>query len=186
MNIGLDFDDTLVESFDALSTTIIQLGKTMGIEIPLDKIDNSKGLDQILGIFFPSELIDTAKKNFMNLYPILGIPLIQWKNQALELLENLNNENNRLFLISAKQQINLELALKKLKGLHYFHKVIGNSHGEQKAHLIQKLRIEIYLGDSFLDMRAAEIAGIRGVQLTDRKTRENQITNLLEFLYYVK
>lgn len=185
MNIGLDFDETLVSSSLALKKSLEELGEILNNPIIFQDNYNSMKLEDILEIAFPFHLRSIAKMKFMELYPVTGIPLIKWKTQALDLLAELKRLNHKLYIISAKQQSNLELALAHIDGRKYFHEIFGGVHGQEKAQYIQDFEIEIYLGDSIQDMKAAELAGVKGIQLTPKRIHDNQIVELLEFLNYV-
>jgi phosphoglycolate phosphatase-like HAD superfamily hydrolase len=165
MNVGFDFDMTLVDSSKGVFETTkevlyIHLGAN---EIDDSTIWNTVGLPltRIFENIVPAPLKEACERSYLGFYPTLGIENSTLMPGAVFCLNYLHAMNVPTFLISAKTSVNLHLMLE-----HHaleFNGVAAGVHGDEKVQFIREFNLEFYVGDQMADAQAAKLANIQSI-----------------------
>lgn len=163
--IGFDFDLTLADSKVGIRACLEKICSEASIDFDKKQVSelaqSGLTLENMLQQLLKTEFIDREKKRFMELYPSLGVKGTTLIPGAREVLFYLRNEGCRIVLISAKQQVNLELSLRHLN--LEFDEVHGGLSGVDKSSKMSKLKIDAYIGDQLSDIEAANAANVRAI-----------------------
>lgn len=169
-SIGIDFDQTLADSKKGIFRCLKKLCIDYDIcasDYELKKLAVSGlSLDSILRKLRKSENIEDLKLMFMELYPSIGVPGTRLLAGAKDLVDYLNRNGHTLILISAKNQINLELSVEHLE--LKFDAIFGGISGEEKAKTMIENRTYLYIGDQYSDVSAAVSAQALAVLVRDK------------------
>jgi phosphoglycolate phosphatase-like HAD superfamily hydrolase len=167
--IGFDFDQTLADSKLGITSCLEAVCQKYGLKEKENEIEalSTSGLtlEAILEQLFKTSEIGIQKKDFLRIYPELGVRGTKLLPGARELLDYVRSEGHHLVLISAKTQINLQLSVDAL-GVK-FDKVFGGVGGSDKSSVITQNGVEVYIGDQISDVVAANLANVKAVLISD-------------------
>ena len=172
-----DFDLTIVDSSDAVTTGMNALAKYKGLT-PVTKEQVKKGIGlPILEAFY--DLWGKSDPSWIDYYrqsiTELEYTLIKPYNDAIPTLTELRKKGIKLAVASNRQRP--ADALEKLKLFQYFDDAIGLNDGvtpkpspEMLNVLMQRFNVTpdetVYIGDSLIDMETAVSAKTRGIGVT--------------------
>jgi len=165
IKFGFDFDQTIADSSTGMCQCIEAVASAFDSKISKEEMltlsKSGKSLSETLSFFISPSQMDSAVRIFMDSYPTLGVQGTTLFPGVRELFSQLRNLNIPIYIISAKSIQNLELSITYL-ALHVDESV-GGMKLQGKADAIRRLDIEYYVGDQMSDMRAANLAGSKGL-----------------------
>ena len=161
MNVGFDFDMTLVDSSQGIFESVKQVLSELVPRESILHVDLSETvglpLDRLFDSLVPSEFRQPAIDRYLQIYPDVGIRNSILYRGAKDIIETCESLNYRTVLISAKTPTNLELMLDwhRLS----FNRVYGGAHGREKGRHLKNELVDIYIGDQEADVEASLFAG---------------------------
>ena len=184
MNIGIDIDDTITNTFE---TALPYAQKYVREALKKDIIpDYSKAIDHhyIRDIF---GLVDGEDKVFWikNYYNILDN--VEPKENSCETIRKLKEEGNRIIIISARWDIgdlssyNITKEWLDEMGIHYDKLITGI---ENKAEIALQEKIDIFIDDSIRNCLEVQQSGIKSLLMTSPVNRNNPSHNIERVFYW--
>ena len=177
MNIGIDIDDTVTDTYETL---VSLLGINYGMNI--DKVLKQKLSYKTLKNMF-TDYNDFAAKNYKTMATI--VPL---KKDAVDVLKKLKEDGHKLIFISARNyeeyEDPYEISYEYLKrnGIP-FDKLIVNAKDKSKQCILEN--IDVFLDDNTQNCKSVEHTGIRTFQfdtvLNSEITTLNKVKSWEEF-----
>lgn len=170
MNIGIDIDDTISETFETLlpysqKYTIEDLKKE-------SKIDFRADLSNHFYIVYMNNWSEQEAINFWGKYYAEILRKVNIKTFATGVINKLKEQGNKIYLITARWDMPgddvKEITRKWLeeKGLEYDELIINAS---DKAKLVEEKKIDIFIDDSFNNCKSiAENTNAKVYMMTSR------------------
>jgi phosphatidylglycerol---prolipoprotein diacylglyceryl transferase len=189
--ILFDFDGTLADTEPMIIETYRQVLRKYVPDLILSSGEeftfNGPTLRQTLGRYIREDQLDEAIVEYRAINKKLHEDMIQPMPNAIELLERLKAKGYRIGLVSSKKKEMVEYGLKLTRLEGYFETIIGyDDVKEHKPHpeglflACEKMGIDhdnvIYVGDTHLDILAADAAGMFAVALMHHDGRLDDIT----------
>lgn len=170
-----DFDGTVVDSLEAVAEIIYAMTNQ---KYKLDKNDilalRSKSVRAIAKEFnIPSWRVAfmlTKGRKMMSDY----ITELEPTPGIIDVIETLNKQGHRLYIVSSNSSDNIDLFLKNYRIKSLFLEVVGGNSLFGKAKIIAKIihqqnkqnKPYFYIGDEVRDIEAAKKAGIKAIAVT--------------------
>ena len=163
--VGFDLDNTLIESNPQVFASFTALAAESGRAIDLEAVRSRLGvkLEEELGHWFAADEIEEAAVAYRRYYlefaaetrPLPG---------AHGALEAVRRAGARAIVITAKHASTVGQCC-AAAGLEP-DEVVPFVHGAEKAVVINRLGVVLYVGDTPADMEAAHLAGVPGIAVT--------------------
>lgn len=175
MNIGIDIDDTLLDTTKDMQEKIKIYDKSG---------DVTKHIEEIMSGFAPTENV----RNFFKEYSIKISETLKVKDNAAEVIKKLKDEGHKIIVITARTDIQCkgyeEMTKKYLeKNNIYYDKIFFNSLDKSKICL--ENNIDLMVDDSIKHCESVRKAGIETILFTsivnqDKETDIKRVSNWIE------
>jgi uncharacterized protein len=174
--VGFDLDLTLVDSQDAIVSSLRFACRSQGVEAAPEQFRGLIGLPltDILGRFLPPERVEAAVADYRAHYLAYGIPGTMPLPGAADLLQLVRDLGGRCVVVSAKQREQAQAVL-QAAGLSVDH-VAGGRFGAAKADVLLAEGAAVFVGDHPGDMAAALAAGAVGLGIGRDERAVAQLT----------
>lgn len=188
--ILFDFDGTLADTEPMIIETYRQILKKYRPDLKMTEAEELKimgpTLHQTLRLFLKEEEIEGAIVEYRTINKKLHDEMIQPMTNAIRLLDNLKSKGYRLGMVSSKKKEMVEYGLKLSKMEGYFEVIIGHDdvrehkpHPEGLLKACEMMGIDhdnaLYVGDTHLDIQAADAAGLYAVAFAQHEGRLEEI-----------
>ncbi len=161
--VGFDLDMTLIDSRQVILASFAALARETGTAIDLAAVDHRLGikLDDELAFWFPVGQVADAAECYRGYYVPLAERMTTTLPGAHEALAAVRAAGERVVIITAKHPVSVEPSLRAagISGDELYTLV----HGPQKAAVLRRLQVAVYVGDTPPDMAAAVQGGARAV-----------------------
>jgi len=171
--LGLDFDDTLADSWASVTSSLAwvashdSLESTQRLEESLHLI-KGKTLEVQLNSFISNLKFENAFELYMDFYRTEGLQKTTLNRGSRELLHYCKSNDIEVVVISAKTEKNLALSMSHL-GLADI-PIYGGCDNSKKSSLMKTLNLDLYVGDQESDVVAARNADVKVVYLSSEET----------------
>ena len=161
--IGIDFDQTLADTSEAVTESLMLLCKDFEVAVELAEVrkmaTSGQSLDKILELLEIQN--DSAPERFTSHYIESGLSSTKFMYGAQEFMKTATDFGHELVVISAKTQTNLDSSMRFLgiTGIDAH----GELHGDGKTKKINELGVKIYIGDQVSDIRSAKAASVKSI-----------------------
>ncbi|MEO3772919.1 HAD hydrolase-like protein [Micromonospora sp. B9E7] len=163
LTVGFDLDMTLVDSRPGIAATFRALTVRTGVPVDADLAVSRLGppLRTELAHWFPPGQLESAVREYRELYPAYAITPTVPMPGAREAIDAVRARGGRVLVVTAK--------MGRLARLHLDHlglrvdELAGDLFAEQKATALREHSATHYVGDHVADMVAAGAAGVPGI-----------------------
>ena len=166
VDVGFDFDLTLVDSADAIVATFLETADRLGVAVEADAVRAAIGipLEETCAALIGPDRASEAAALYRRLYPEIGVPRTTLLPGAADAVAAVRAHGGRAVIVSAKAEHLVHASLEQV-GLDVDH-VVGDRYGTAKGEALREFAAAAHVGDHPGDIVGALAAGAVAVGVT--------------------
>lgn len=185
MNIGIDIDDTIANSFESIFAN----SQKFDIEIVGNK-GNVNKLGKIEDHYYIETLYDWTKEQydeFWKRYFMKAVNDATPKDDVAEILQKLKREGHHIYLITARYEdeeyTEVGAGTRKWLAKHHipYDELVINA--QNKAEVAKAYNLDVFVDDSFMHCKAIQNAGMKALLFTSMMNVAVEVKNDVTRVY---